>query len=130
MAFCAHAKVGSDLFVIKDAKSDGRLCDNPLMSSGPKVRFYAAASLINGEGAALGTLCVIDQVPRHLESDRLDALRALARQVVALMEKHRVMNALTQALKNLDELRTLIPKCAWRKQVRDEESVGARPPNT
>lgn len=121
VAFCAHAILTPDLFVVEDAHQDNRFHDNPLVMAGPRVRFYAGAPLIDSEGFALGTLCVIDKAPRHLEPGQLEALKMLGEQVVALMEKRRVMNSLAAALRNLEELRSLIPMCAWCKQVRDDD---------
>jgi GAF domain-containing protein len=89
ISFCAHAILQSGLFIIPDATKDPRFRDNPLVTSEPKIRFYAGAPLITPDGHALGTLCVIDKVPRELRDDQKDGLRALARHVVMLLELRR-----------------------------------------
>ena len=66
ISFCGHAILSPELFIINDATTDPRFADNPLVVGEPKVRFYAGAPLINKEGLALGTLCVIDQKPGSL----------------------------------------------------------------
>src|SRR6266446_7217168 len=82
IAFCASAILQPDVFIVPDASQDERFAENPLVVSEPKIRFYAGATLM-ADGEALGTLCVIDQVPRELSPDQLEALRALGRQVQA-----------------------------------------------
>src|SRR6266576_1306939 len=77
---------------------DERFRNNPLVTSEPKIRFYAGAPLINEEGYALGTICVIDRTPRQLDSGQQAALKALSRQVLAQMEFRRNLILLKEAL--------------------------------
>ena len=80
-AFCAHAILQDDLFVIPDALQDERFADNPLVEGSPNVRFYAGcpikmASCEDGNSKMpIGTLCVIDSKPRDLSEDERRALK-------------------------------------------------------
>lgn len=86
IAFCSHTVAAGDLFVVEDAAEDERFADNPLVTQGPKVRFYAGVPLKTSEGHAIGTLCVIDREPRKLSVGQIDALRALSRQAIGLID--------------------------------------------
>ncbi len=89
IAFCARAILQSSIFIIPDTLADERFATNPLVTSEPHIRFYAGVPLITSEGHALGTLCVLDRVPRQLQPQQLEALQALSREVMAQLELHR-----------------------------------------
>jgi len=98
IAFSAHALLGDDVFVVKDARADARFAGNPLVTAAPHVRFYAGAPLRTPEGHALGTLCVIDRVPRDIDDHQRAALVTVGRQVIARIELRRALRDTVQAM--------------------------------
>ena len=89
MAFCAHTILQREVFEVRDALHDPRVAGNPLVTESPFIRFYAGISLITHAGHALGTLCVIDRVPRELTANQRQMLASLGRQAMSLLELHR-----------------------------------------
>ena len=90
-AFCAHAIMEPDVLVILDASRDPRFADNPLVTKEPKIRFYAGAPLVTDGGFKLGTLCVIDTLPRtRFSHQEVADLRAFADLVMERLEARRV----------------------------------------
>jgi anti-sigma regulatory factor (Ser/Thr protein kinase) len=119
VSFCTHAIQHHDLFIVPDTRDDERFRDNPFVTGGPFVRFYAGAPLVTPDGHALGTICVIDSVPRTLTAEQREALDALRRQVQAQLELRKNLNELKSALAARDKaegdvtkLSSMIPYCS------------------
>ena len=89
IAFCSHTICQNDPLIVPDALIDPRFSHNPLVTSHPKLRFYAGVPLVTKQGFALGTLCVADYVPRELNPEQQETLKILANQVMANIELHR-----------------------------------------
>ena len=121
VAFCAHAILQTEPLIVKDATKDRRFADSALVTGEPHIRFYAGIPLVNPEGLALGTLCVVDHQPRRLSAAQQKALQALSRQVMALLELRRVSTHLADALEHVKNLQGLLPICAWCKRIRDDK---------
>ena len=85
-SICAHAILQQGLFIVPDTLNDPRFANNPLVTGDPHLRFYAGELLETTDGHALGTLCVLDYVPRDLTPEQREVLRVLARQVMVQIE--------------------------------------------
>lgn len=105
-AFCAHAILSDDLFVVPDASLDERFAGNPLVTGGPQIRFYAGAPLRAPDGHRVGTLCILDRVPRELPSSLRDALQALRRHVETILALRQRNIELAHFNDELERLRT------------------------
>jgi len=102
-SFCAHAILGSLLFVIPDTLADTRFCDNPFVVAPDGIRFYAGMPL-HLDGVTLGTLAVMDTRPRELGSTQRQALMGLARVAVELLRSRRRVRALHEERTRLHDL--------------------------
>lgn len=93
ISFCGHAILGGEIFCIPNALEDPRFADNPLVTGGPAIRFYAGAPLHAPNGQRVGTLCIIDSKPRRFSPEELSVLRDLADGVEAELERARLFAA-------------------------------------
>ncbi|AXA91120.1 diguanylate cyclase domain-containing protein [Massilia sp. YMA4] len=104
IAFCSHAIAAGDTLVVPDARLDQRFCDNPLVTGAPGVRAYAGQPVCGVGGEPLGTLCVIDTVPRVFDAQALRLLRDLAALVQEELNRDLLVRARDAAEAGLREL--------------------------
>jgi two-component system, NtrC family, sensor kinase len=97
-SICVHAIQQGELFIVPDTLKDARFEKNPLVVNEPRIRFYAGAPLINEDGFALGTVCVVDREPRELNDEQKQALKSLARLALGQMELRQNLKLLKEAL--------------------------------
>ncbi|MEI6567493.1 MAG: GAF domain-containing protein [Verrucomicrobiota bacterium] len=127
ISFCANTILADEPMVVDDATRDYRFADSPLVQGAPHIRFYAGFPLITPEGYALGSLCAIDRTPRQLSPEQSEAMKALTRQLMTLLELRRVSAKMAAALQEVKTLQSLLPVCAWCKRVRDSDGSWMSP---
>jgi len=117
IAFCSHAILENEAFIVNDALKDHRFYDNPLVTGYPEIRFYAGIPLSTPEGFNIGTLCVIDSQPKALTEHQIFALETIAKQVIAQLELrlkiktlHKVHVSLKDHLEESDRLNAINKK--------------------
>ena len=108
VSLCAHALKQPGLFIVRDARQDERFRTNPLVTGSPGLRFYAAAPLVTTTGYALGALEVLDRVPRDLNHQQQEALRALSHQVMTQLDHRVVQRQLDRARLDSKGLKELL----------------------
>lgn len=89
LAFCRYTIMDTSIFEVTDATKDDRFKSNLLVTGNPDIRFYAGYPLIDPDGYALGTLCVIDRKPNELTDQQRKALELLAKEVMQLITERR-----------------------------------------
>ncbi|MCE3297134.1 MAG: hypothetical protein K0R65_2848 [Crocinitomicaceae bacterium] len=81
-SFCQYTILQDEMLIVKDALEDDRFRDNALVVDDPNIRFYAGKRLLDPQGFALGSFCVIDRVPRELSKNQQEVLKILADEAV------------------------------------------------
>lgn len=110
-AFCNQTILRRSPFIVEDAHKDERFCHSPLVLGESAIRFYAGVPLITPEDYCIGTLCVLDTQPRQLTGQQIDALQALARQVMSQLELRRSNQSLMEREQQLQAIINAEPEC-------------------
>src|SRR5262245_39540740 len=97
LSICSTTVCQADLLLIPDLRADERFVEYPTVATEPHFRFYCGMPLINPQGFALGTLCVMDFQPRKLTFEQTEAIRCLAHQVTVQLELRRKFIELEEA---------------------------------
>lgn len=109
ISFCGHAINQDEIFLIEDATKDERFFDNPLVTKEPNVVFYAGCPIIDNNGYALGTLCVIDHKAKRLNKKQKEQLKLLAKQVSHLIMSRKELSNKYKNAQLLEKLSQNLP---------------------
>jgi PAS domain-containing protein len=101
VAFCAHTICDDEPLVVPDATIDPRFCKNRLVTDGPRIRSYAGVQLFAPAGVNVGTLCIIDIVPRVFLDSELLVLRQLGDLTNSMLTKHKMAHENAKSAKAL-----------------------------
>ena len=111
VSFCAHAVLQDSPFVVEDTLQDARFADNPMVTGGFRIRFYAAAPLCLPNGVQIGTICGMDHVARRLSCEQRSALQQLGAAVVRALQGRSSLRSLvgtSLALQSAQDARTKV----------------------
>lgn len=117
ITFCAYAILQNELLIVRDTLTDERFATNPFVIRDPHIRFYAGVPLINPDGLALGTLCVLDHESRDLSNEQQKALRIVALQVVTQLELRRNLKVLKHSIAHRKQSQELLRHNAFHDQL-------------
>lgn len=101
-AFCNRTILQKGVFAVENLALDPEFKANPAVAGGPAFRFYAGAPVVDADGFALGSLCVIDHVPRTLDEEQRRCLLTLAAMASAEVQRRDTGRRLRRALEALN----------------------------
>jgi PAS domain S-box-containing protein len=117
LAFCAHSILHEGVTEVPDTTRDARFADNVFVTAEPRIRFYAGAPVVTPDGFPLGTLCVLDSVPRELTPEQRAGLEALSRQVMVQLELRRHARAMAEEMEMRREAEARAQRMAGRMRA-------------
>lgn len=103
ISFCQYTILGNDVLEISDTLQDERFSNNPLVKGEPFMRYYCGAPLTNENGYKMGSLALIDRMPRKLDIHQKKTLKLLADQVINFFELKMKRKELEKEKQQLEE---------------------------
>lgn len=86
ISFCNYTILDTKIVEINDTHLNERFKDDPNVTGGFNVRFYAGVPLTTPDGYNIGTLCAVDHVAKELNENQRNALSIVAKHVMAQLE--------------------------------------------
>jgi signal transduction histidine kinase len=103
ISFCQYTIMSSEVLEVPDTHADERFADNPLVTSEPFIRYYCGAPLINESGFRIGSLAIIDRIPRRLDETKKRELQLIAQQIINFFELNQQKKLLEQEKVSLEQ---------------------------
>ncbi|RYD81234.1 MAG: GAF domain-containing protein [Sphingobacteriales bacterium] len=123
VAFCAHAILQNDVMVVEDTTRDERFENNPFVTGEDHVRFYAGAPIVSPAGHKLGTICIIDKVPKKLSPKEERALTLISKQITKLLELRKKNMIIRQRAEEIINLKTKTISTVMQAQEADKKNI-------
>jgi diguanylate cyclase (GGDEF)-like protein len=96
--FCCEVLHSGAPVEVSDAAFDMRFHDDPLVTGGPRIRFYSGVPLVGTDGRTAGTLSVMHPSPKVMTGSQRAALWQLADVVMRLLTASAAREAAEEAL--------------------------------
>lgn len=107
LSFCTYTIKQERVLMINDTHLDQRFCNNPYVTGGPKIRFYAGYPLVTQEGHRIGALCIMGHKPQILKNQQKLMLKVLAKHAMGVMELKQSLQHLEKSMNDLREIRKI-----------------------
>ena len=123
IAFCSHAILQDEIFIVENTKTDERFFDNPLVTGDLNIGFYAGAPIISPAGHKLGTICIIDDKPKKLNREEEAALMLLSNQVTKLLELRKKNKLIRQRAEEIVALKSRMVTNVMNDVEKDKKQI-------
>ncbi|MBP7558306.1 MAG: GAF domain-containing protein [Chitinophagaceae bacterium] len=123
-SFCSHTILDRRVMVVPDARVDERFADNPMVTDGLRIRFYAGAPIVSSNGYNIGTVCAFDTELKNFTPDQERAITIIAGQVTRLLELRLRNQAIREKAEQLIDMERSTLQFALQQQEIERKAIG------
>lgn len=123
-SFCSHTILDRQVMVVPDARVDERFADNPMVTDGLRIRFYAGAPIVSSNGYNIGTVCAFDTELKNFTPDQERAITIIAGQVTRLLELRLRNQAIREKAEQLIDMERSTLQFALQQQEMERKAIG------